>query len=83
MYACDNVKTMVWAYRANTDNARAFRAPGYVEGTFGLESAMEALAHDLKLDPLALRLKNYAEVSPSRGVPYTTKKLREAYDLGA
>jgi CO/xanthine dehydrogenase Mo-binding subunit len=30
--------------RANTDNYRAFRAPGYVEGTFALESAMDALA---------------------------------------
>ncbi len=83
LYACDNVKTIVWAYRANTDNARAFRAPGYVEGTFGLESAMEALAHKLHLDPLELRLKNYSELSPSRGVAYTTKKLREAYDLGS
>lgn len=83
LYACDNVKTAVWAYRANTDNARAFRAPGYVEGTFGLEGAMDALAARLQFDPLALRLKNYAEDSPSRGVPYTTKKLREAYQLGS
>ena len=83
LYACDNVKTVVWAYRANTDNARAFRAPGYVEGTFGLESAMEALAQKLRLDPLELRLRNYAELSPSRGVAYTTKKLREAYEMGA
>jgi CO/xanthine dehydrogenase Mo-binding subunit len=83
LYVCDNVRTIVWAYRANTDNSRAFRAPGYVEGTFGLESAMEALARKLNLDPLVLRLKNYAELSPARGVAYTTKKLREAYDLGA
>ena len=83
LYACDNVKTVVWAYRANTDNSRAFRAPGYVEGTFGLESAMEALAQKLRLDPLELRLRNYAELSPSRGVAYTTKKLREAYEMGA
>jgi xanthine dehydrogenase YagR molybdenum-binding subunit len=82
LYACDNVKTTVWAYRANTDNSRAFRAPGYVQGTFGLESAMDALARELGLDPLALRRKNYADRSPARGVAYTTKKLREAYALG-
>lgn len=83
LYACDNVRTVVWAYRTNADSARAFRAPGYVEGTFGLESAMEALARKLNIDPLDLRLKNYADLSPARGVAYTTKKLREAYDLGA
>lgn len=83
LYTCPNVKTAVWAYRANTDNARAFRAPGYVEGTFALEGAMDALSVRLGLDPLALRLKNYAEDSPSRSIPYTTKKLREAYQLGA
>jgi len=83
LYTCPNVRTAVWAYRANTDNARAFRAPGYVEGTFALEGAMDALAERLQLDPLAFRLQNYAERSPERGVPYTTKKLREAYQLGA
>jgi xanthine dehydrogenase YagR molybdenum-binding subunit len=65
--------------RANTDAGRAFRAPGYVEGTFALESAMDELAAKLGMDPLALRLANYAEVSPARGIPYTVKGLREAY----
>jgi xanthine dehydrogenase YagR molybdenum-binding subunit len=83
LYACPNVRTVVWAVRANTDAARAFRAPGYVEGTFALEGAMDALAQELGLDPLALRLKNYAEISPARDIPYTLKGLRQAYEAGA
>jgi xanthine dehydrogenase YagR molybdenum-binding subunit len=39
LYDCPNVRTAVWALRANTDAGRAFRAPGYVEGTFALEGA--------------------------------------------
>jgi CO/xanthine dehydrogenase Mo-binding subunit/aerobic-type carbon monoxide dehydrogenase small subunit (CoxS/CutS family) len=83
LYACPNVRTVVWAVRANTDAGRAFRAPGYVEGALALEVAMDALAADLGLDPLALRLKNYAEISPARAIPYTRKELRQAYEIGA
>jgi xanthine dehydrogenase YagR molybdenum-binding subunit len=73
----------VWAYRANTDAGRAFRAPGYVEGTFALEGAMDELAAELGMDPLALRLKNHAVESPARDIPYTLKGLRESYERGA
>ena len=83
LYACPNVRTVVWAFRANTDAGRAFRAPGYVEGTFALEGAMDELAAKLGMDPLELRLKNYAPESPSRDIPYTLKGLREAYERGA
>ncbi|MBN1249750.1 MAG: xanthine dehydrogenase family protein molybdopterin-binding subunit, partial [Anaerolineae bacterium] len=83
LYLCPNVRTVVTAARANTDDYRAFRAPGYVEGTFALEGAMDVLAHELEMDPLALRLRNYAENSPSRGQPYTYKGLRRAYEIGS
>ncbi len=83
LYASPNVRTATWTVRTNTDAHRAFRAPGYVEGTFALEGAMDALAEKLGLDPLDLRLKNYAECSPSRDTPYTDKRLREAYQIGA
>jgi xanthine dehydrogenase YagR molybdenum-binding subunit len=83
LYLCPNVRTLVRAARANTDGARAFRAPGYVEGTVALEGAMDALADKLGMDPLALRLANYAETSPSRDQSYSYKGLRRAYELGA
>jgi CO/xanthine dehydrogenase Mo-binding subunit len=39
----------------------AYRAPGAVQGTFAIESLMDELARELKMDPIALRLKNCAE----------------------
>src|SRR5207248_10397787 len=36
----------------------AFRAPGHPQGAFGLEQAIDALAHRLGMDPLELRDRN-------------------------
>ena len=36
------------------------RAPGVAPGMFALESAMDELAVKLGVDPVALRLRNYA-----------------------
>src|SRR3989442_15392444 len=56
---------------------RAFRAPGFVEGTFGLECLMDELAAKLEIDPLEFRRKNYADVTDER--PYSSKNLMECY----
>ena len=59
------------------------RAPGAVCGMFALECAMDELAYALKIDPLELRLINYAEFDPESGKPCSSKALRECYRLGA
>ncbi|HEY0081902.1 MAG TPA: xanthine dehydrogenase family protein molybdopterin-binding subunit, partial [Pyrinomonadaceae bacterium] len=59
------------------------RAPGAVSGMFALECAMDELAYALKIDPLELRLINYAERDPESGRPFSSKALRECYRLGA
>ncbi len=59
------------------------RAPGEAPGMFALESAMDELAVELGMDPLALRLKNYAEGDDSAGRPFSSKQLRECYRVGA
>ena len=83
MYRCANVKTEDYGVYTNSGPFAAFRAPGYVEGTFALESMIDELAQILNLDPLELRLKNYAETDPITDQPYTTKGLRQAYRRGA
>ena len=83
MYRCSNVKTEEYGVFTNSGPFLAFRAPGYVEGTYALESMIDELARKLNLDPLDLRLKNYAETDPITGQPYTTKGLRQAYHRGA
>jgi xanthine dehydrogenase YagR molybdenum-binding subunit len=41
------------------------------------------MANACGMDPLAFRLKNYAEVEPATGKPFSSKALRECYAQGA
>jgi xanthine dehydrogenase YagR molybdenum-binding subunit len=59
------------------------RAPGESVGTFALESAMDELAHELKMDPIQLRLVNHADESPAKNKPWSSKYLKECYARGA
>ncbi len=79
LYACDNVRTVRYGARINTPPMKAFRAPGFVEGTFGLECLIDELAEKLELDPLELRRRNYAD--SNNGTPYSSKNLAQCYDL--
>jgi xanthine dehydrogenase YagR molybdenum-binding subunit len=83
LYACPNVRTDTASVYTHTGPAAAFRAPGYVEAVTALDCAMEALADRLGMDPLDLRLRNHAEEDQVLGRPYSSKYLREAYQLGA
>jgi CO/xanthine dehydrogenase Mo-binding subunit len=79
LYACDNVRTVRHGAKINMPPMKAFRAPGFVEGTFGLECLIDELGVELGLDPLELRRKNYAESND--GKPYSSKNLTDCYDL--
>jgi len=59
------------------------RAPGEAPGVFALESAMDELAYQAKLDPLELRLRNYADMDEHDDKPFSSKKLGECYARGA
>ncbi|RZL01397.1 MAG: xanthine dehydrogenase family protein molybdopterin-binding subunit [Rubrivivax sp.] len=59
------------------------RAPGAAHGVHALEVAMDELSYELGMDPLALRLKNYAERDGNDDLPFSTKELRACYELGA
>ncbi|HXX38941.1 MAG TPA: xanthine dehydrogenase family protein molybdopterin-binding subunit [bacterium] len=83
LYACPNVRVEVLNVFTHMPPASAFRGPGYLEGTVALECAMEALADKLGIDPLELRLRNYAETDQVLGRPYSSKFLREAYERAA
>ncbi len=83
LYAVPNVKTEQYVVLTNTGPFSAFRAPGYVEGTFALESALDELADKLGLDALELRRRNDATTDPQSKKPYSLKRLRECYARGA
>ncbi len=83
MYACPNVNTRYKVYPLNISTPTWMRGPGEATGSFALESALDELAYVLKIDPIELRIRNYAETDPQRNLPYSSKFLKEAYQLGA
>ena len=83
LYACENVHTREHLVFTNTGSWSPFRAPGYVEGTFALEVLMDELAVKLGMDPLELRIKNYAQRSQISRMPFSSNGLLDAYQVGA
>ncbi|HEX8748778.1 MAG TPA: xanthine dehydrogenase family protein molybdopterin-binding subunit, partial [Pyrinomonadaceae bacterium] len=83
VYACPNLLAPTMITATDLPTPTWMRAPGAVSGMFALECAMDELAYALKIDPLELRLINYAEVDPESGRPWSSKALRECYRLGA
>ena len=79
LYACENVRTVEHGARLNTPPNAAFRAPGFVEGTFGLECLLDELAAKLDVDPLELRRRNHADSDRVDGRPFSAKNLVECY----
>jgi xanthine dehydrogenase YagR molybdenum-binding subunit len=59
------------------------RAPGEASGSIALESAIDEMAQAASIDPLEFRLRNYAEVEPVSGKPFSSKALRDSYAQGA
>jgi xanthine dehydrogenase YagR molybdenum-binding subunit len=82
LYACPNVRTSETCVYINASGMQAFRGPGYVEGAFGLESAMNALARELQMDPVALRQKNLATRDQRGDRPFSGNRLDECYVEG-
>jgi CO/xanthine dehydrogenase Mo-binding subunit len=79
LYACENVRIEEFGAKLNTAPNSAFRAPGFTEGTFGLECLMDELAAKLDLDPLELRRRNHADADLVDGRPFSSKNLLECY----
>jgi xanthine dehydrogenase YagR molybdenum-binding subunit len=83
LYASPAISTSHAAVRVDTGTPLFMRAPGEATGSIVLESAIDEAAFACGMDPLAFRLKNYAEVEPISGKPFSSKALRECYAQGA
>jgi xanthine dehydrogenase YagR molybdenum-binding subunit len=83
LYACDNIHLGYKLVGQDRFSPLDMRAPGAAHGMHALEVAMDELAYELKMDPLELRLVNYAEKSPLEDKPYSSKELRQCYKLGS
>jgi xanthine dehydrogenase YagR molybdenum-binding subunit len=58
LYECPNFATEQYDVLTHAGPGAAWRAPGNVQGAFGLEQAIDEIAEQLKIDPLILRNKN-------------------------
>jgi xanthine dehydrogenase YagR molybdenum-binding subunit len=82
LYACANVDVGHRLVRLNVGAPTYMRAPGESSGSFGLETAMDELAVASGVDPVELRMRNFAEVDGSNGRRWSSNSLRECYRRG-
>jgi xanthine dehydrogenase YagR molybdenum-binding subunit len=83
LYSCPNVEVSHRLVRLNLTTPCPMRAPGETPGVFALECALDELAHEIGVDPVEFRLRNYAEIDEYENKPWSSKKLRECYQRGA
>ena len=78
LYACPNVEVTHMLVRVNIATPTPMRAPGESPGLFAIESAMDELSYLVGVDPVELRLRNYAEADAQKNAPFSSKHLRES-----
>ncbi len=83
LYACKNVQLDHKIVRLDLPTPCDMRAPGAAWGVFALECAMDELAGKLGIDPLELRLKNFADKDQNQAKPCSSKELRACYRQAA
>jgi xanthine dehydrogenase YagR molybdenum-binding subunit len=83
LYAMDSYRIAQNVTDMNRVANTFMRAPGESIGTFAVESAIDALAYGLGLDPIELRMRNEPDRDPVSGHEFSSRCLREAYRMGA
>jgi xanthine dehydrogenase YagR molybdenum-binding subunit len=83
LYQCDNVTLDYRLAQLDLCTPSDMRGPGAAWGLYALECAMDELAVTLRMDPVQLRLKNYAERDQTENLPFSSKSLRECYERAA
>ena len=83
LYDIPHLRTRSYKVVTSLGALASFRAPGYVEGTFALDQAIDELAERIGEDPLALRRRHIGLRSdPVTGLRYSLKRLAACYDVG-
>jgi xanthine dehydrogenase YagR molybdenum-binding subunit len=83
LYSVANLEVTSAIVHRNVGAPMYMRGPGAVPGLYGLESAMNELADELKMDPLKLRLLNDAEKDEDKKMPFSSRHFRECFEVGA
>jgi xanthine dehydrogenase YagR molybdenum-binding subunit len=83
LYSVPNLRVKFGRARRNVGSPTAMRGPGAVPGLYAIESAMNELAAELKIDPVRLRVLNEPKIDESLGIPFSSRHMLECYGLGA
>src|SRR5439155_20912218 len=69
---CPNVAVTQHLVRINVASATSMRGAGACAGVFALESALDELALELRIDPAELRLKNIPTQDEDKKLPWSS-----------
>ncbi len=83
LYSTPNLRIRGAMVARNLGTPTAMRGPGAVPGLYALESAMDELAIQVKIDPVQLRLMNEPSLDESNGLPFSSRHLKECLTTGA
>jgi xanthine dehydrogenase YagR molybdenum-binding subunit len=83
VYAVKNLHSGQKVVNLDTVANTWMRAPGDAMAMYALESAMDELAHTMRIDPIELRMRNEPAQDPSSGAPFSSRHLLECYERGA
>jgi xanthine dehydrogenase YagR molybdenum-binding subunit len=83
LYSVANLDVTSALVRRNFGAPAPMRGPGAVPGLYALESAMNELADELKIDPVKLRILNDAEKDEEKNIPFSSRHYRECLEVGA
>src|ERR671922_207102 len=82
-YSVPNLRVTFGRARRNVGAAADMRGPGAVPGLYAIESALNELADELKIDPVRLRIINEPKIDEGLGIPFSSRHLLECFELGA
>ncbi|HVN25089.1 MAG TPA: molybdopterin cofactor-binding domain-containing protein [Syntrophorhabdales bacterium] len=85
-YRCPNMKGESYSVTTNKPEGGFMRCVGHPQGTFPQEIHMDIIAEKLGMDPVELRLKNYARLEDGdqfRKIPFSSNGMEECIKRGA
>ncbi|MBM2619413.1 xanthine dehydrogenase family protein molybdopterin-binding subunit [Actinoplanes sp. LDG1-06] len=83
LYRTPNIRIDQRLVTLDTPSTWAMRGPGEAPGAFAVETAFDELATRTGIDPVELRLRNYAVREPLGGRRFSSKYLDQCYRVGA
>jgi xanthine dehydrogenase YagR molybdenum-binding subunit len=81
-YSVPNLRVRFGRARRNVGSPTDMRGPGAVPGLYAIESAMNELAGQLRIDPVKLRALNEPKIDESLGIPFSSRHVLECYQVG-